>query len=935
MTISRRKTADDFIADAPIDFAIITAIEVERRAVCRIFKLTDRDRNRKGSRVYWRGSLSLKEGGVYQIVVAQSPDAANVDAALLTLETIHHWNPAALLMVGIAGAASDDVALGDVIIGSDVYYYERGKETPDGKKPEPKSYRPDATLWNNATTVPDWKPAISVRRPDGKKNRPKLHQGVIASGEKVIADAAIRDQIVQPNRKIMAIEMEGYGFSAAVWQSFDQQRHLVIRAISDAADRDKKDDWQSYAAAAAANFAKHFLCDQPLPPRNNSKPQQKQDEREEEIIPVVPSASRLNQLPSDLADFTGRDKEVKELMKALAQGEGRIAISAIGGMGGVGKSVLAVHVAHQLVDRYPAGQIVVDMQGTSDRPLTAIEAMARVIQAFHPEARVADDVNQVAQDYRNLLAGKHALILLDNAANATQVRPLVPSPPCALIITSRRTIVIAGVRSGSLDALSEKDARDLLREIVGKSRATNKQLDAIAELCGRLPLALRIAGTFLAKYRDWTVAEYIETLADERKRLAHLKQDDLDVEVTLALSARQLELENSELAAHWKLLSVFPADFDRAAAAAIWNVIVEEARDSLSALLERSLVLYDEEGARYRLHDLVRLFTDAQLSEAERAAGQQRHASHYKTVLDKVNEFYLQGGEALKQGLTIFDLEWRNIQAGQVWAASNVEKDDAAAELCSNYSTAGVYLLLLRQHPRGRIRWLEAALSATRRLKKRSIEGRHLGSLGMAYADLGETWCAIEYHEQHLVIAREIGDRRGEGIALGNLGIAYAALNEMRRAIEYYQQALIINREIGYRRNEGNALGNLGLAYRNLGEMHRAIDYHKQHLAIAREIGDRRGEGNALGSLGLACAVLGETRRAIEYYEQHLAIAREIGDRRGEGTALFNMSFALDQFGDRAQAILNVEAALKIYEQIESPYADRARNQLAEWRGHE
>ena len=209
MTISRRKIADDSSADALIDFAIITAIEVERRAVCRAFKLTDKDRVRKGSRVYWRGNLSLKQGGVYQIVIAQSPDAANVDAALLTSDTIHHWNPGALLMVGIAGAASDDVALGDVIIGSDVYYYERGKETPEGKKPEPKSYRPDATLWNNATAVPDWKPSISVRRPDGKKDRPKLYQGVIASGEKVIADAAIRNQIVQPNRKILAIEMKG------------------------------------------------------------------------------------------------------------------------------------------------------------------------------------------------------------------------------------------------------------------------------------------------------------------------------------------------------------------------------------------------------------------------------------------------------------------------------------------------------------------------------------------------------------------------------------------------------------------------------------------------------------------------------------------------------------------------------------------------------
>ena len=200
----------------------------------------------------------------------------------------------------------------------------------------------------------------------------------------------------------------------------------------------------------------------------------------------------------------------------------------------------------------------------------------------------------------------------------------------------------------------------------------------------------------------------------------------------------------------------------------------------------------------------------------------------------------------------------------------------------------------------------------------------HLGNLGLAYADLGETRRAIEFYEQALAIAREIGDRRGEGADAGQPGhcllrpwarpaapssstsrrwplparsatgaakgqpwatwaLAYADLGDARRAIEFYEQALAIAREIGDRRGEGNALGNLGIAYADLGETRRAIEFYEQRLAIAREIGDRRGEGNALGNLGIAYADLGETRRAIEFYEQALAIAREIGDRRGEG----------------------------------------------------
>jgi nucleoside phosphorylase len=241
-----------------IDFAIITVVNVEREAVCDAFGLTASDRVRKGSRVYWRGTLPLPTGESYQLAVAQSPDVANVDAALLASDLLHHWSPSAVLVVGIAGAASDEVRLGDIVLARDIYYYERGKETPDGTLPEPVMYRADAALWSNVTSLPD--SAIPhIERPDGTRKPPRVHEGVIASGERVIADATMRDRIKAGHRKILAIEMEGYGVSAAVWQSFDRCRHLVIRAICDSADRNKDDDWQPYAAAVAAGFARSFL----------------------------------------------------------------------------------------------------------------------------------------------------------------------------------------------------------------------------------------------------------------------------------------------------------------------------------------------------------------------------------------------------------------------------------------------------------------------------------------------------------------------------------------------------------------------------------------------------------------------------------------------------------------------------------------------------
>jgi nucleoside phosphorylase len=251
-----------------IDIAIVTAIEVERRAVCDAFGLTDEHRVRKDARVYWRGKLPLKNGECYEIVVAQAPDAANIDAAILTNDLLHHWKPGAALLVGIAAsAAPHEVRLGDVVLGSEVYYYERGKVTPEGRRPEPKIISADATLWSNVTAVPDWNGKVPIARPDGSDARPKVHAGVIASGEKVIADAAARDEIAAGHRKIMAIEMEGYGFSRAVWQSFEHVRHLDIRAICDDGSKDKNDGWHPYAAAAAACFTRHFLLDRPLAPR--------------------------------------------------------------------------------------------------------------------------------------------------------------------------------------------------------------------------------------------------------------------------------------------------------------------------------------------------------------------------------------------------------------------------------------------------------------------------------------------------------------------------------------------------------------------------------------------------------------------------------------------------------------------------------------------
>jgi nucleoside phosphorylase len=251
-----------------VDFAIITALEVERKAVCKAFGIEDHQRAKTKSGVYWRGRLMLTNEDFYEIVVAQCGGMASVESALITTKTLDQWHPQNALLVGIAAAATKHQSLGDVVVGTDVYYYEKGKMSPEGKRFEPEMYRPDSTLWSNVEGLPDWTTPIHADRPGSRQIRPHVHKGVIASGEKVIADVAVRDELAAGHRKIMAIEMEGYGFSKAVWHRFERVRHLIIRAICDDGTLAKNDQWHSYAAAAAASYAFHFLKDRPLPPRN-------------------------------------------------------------------------------------------------------------------------------------------------------------------------------------------------------------------------------------------------------------------------------------------------------------------------------------------------------------------------------------------------------------------------------------------------------------------------------------------------------------------------------------------------------------------------------------------------------------------------------------------------------------------------------------------
>ena len=645
--------------------------------------------------------------------------------------------------------------------------------------------------------------------------------------------------------------------------------------------------------------------------------------------------SRLPFITDPPPNFTGRYEELKELKAQFDAGK---TIIALHGFGGVGKTALSLKLVESIKDRYPDGQILVDMMGTTD-PISTMGAMGSVISSYHREEKIPDSEAETRQRYLEVLKDKRALLLLDNALDDKQVLRLVPPKGCGLIITSRKAITIPNTLffKMDLDVLKPGEALELLLSIccpaggLQKSTREDPAWPEIARLCGYLPLALLAAASYLANSDDVSPREYAKALADERSRLEMIGEQgvDMSVDASLGLSFQKLE---PKLQQTFLDLSAFPADFD---AQAEEQICQDEEHRSLSELVRWSLVDYKGQGpdyGRYKLHDLARIFASAKQEEEQKAAISERLAAYYKDLLSAADDLYLKGGDSILAGLELFDREEANILAGQAWAAKSMGIDLSSAKICMNFPDSGVYVLDLRIHPRQKIAWLENGLEAARELKDRTMEGVHLGNLGLACAALGEPRKAIEYYEQDLDIAREIGDQRMEGNQLGNLGNAYYLLGETREAIEFYEQALAIDREIGDRRGEGADLGNLGVAYKNLGKPRKAIKFHEQALAIAREIGDRRNEGNQLGNLGNAYKNLGKPRKAIEFYEQALAIAREIGDRRGEAIAFFNSSLAFFELGKNSETIEKAEIALQIFEQIESPYADRVKQKLIEWR---
>ncbi|MGB5959257.1 MAG: tetratricopeptide repeat protein [Coleofasciculaceae cyanobacterium] len=616
--------------------------------------------------------------------------------------------------------------------------------------------------------------------------------------------------------------------------------------------------------------------------------------------PGQPSPHRL---PPDIADFTGRIDYIQEIEALLQQG-----IVAMNGMGGVGKSALAIHVAHRLTWQFPDAQLYVDLRGQSELSLEPQQVLIQFLQALtgRDESQLPTDLDGLVGLYRSVLSHKKALIVLDNARDKLQIQLLLPgSASGGVIVTSRQPLgSLPGAQLLPLGAMLPEEGLDYLKQQLGLVRV-EAELAAAQEIvtwCGRLPLALAIAGGALKEETTWTLTNYAARLRDEQRRLERLQLDDLSVRASFNLSyARLAETEQQLFAAAGWLPGV---DFGEAVAAAVMEWKTETTQETLRRLV-RVRVLEGREGERYQFHDLMRLFAREQLGETEpettlgraldwycKKAGLWKNGLNpvrYWQFAEELAEESEHSLEQIKQALPKIALDWFGAEQRN-WVTvmqqlQRLERRDEAIALAANL----VRFFERRSDWEDWVTTHEIAIACAEKAANRAGVAHTLGNLGIVYANQGKWLEAISAYKQSLETKRELGDVHGEAQTLMNLGNVYRQQGKWTEAIASYEQSLQIFRLLRDFLGVAQSFGNLGNVYLQQGYLQQAIAAFEQSLPTFREIGDVHGEAQTLMNLGNVYRQQGKWTKAIAYYEQSLQIKRQLGDVHGQGQTLANL----------------------------------------------
>lgn len=645
---------------------------------------------------------------------------------------------------------------------------------------------------------------------------------------------------------------------------------------------------------------------------------------------------RPAQLPPKPTGFVGRTEHLAELDDLLPD-EGHpdahsVVISAIAGTAGVGKTALAVHWANRVRHRFPDGQLYVNLRGYDPRPpVPAAQALAHLLCGLGvaPE-RIPPGLEDATGMYRSMLADRRVLVLLDNAIDAEQVRPLLPGGSSSfVVVTSRQRlgglVALDGARELLVDVLSPDEARTLLVGMLGADRVTAEPTAAaeLAHLCGYLPLALRIAAANLARPRR-RLAAYTAALRDGNRLAALTVTGDerATVRATFDLSYAALPAAARRL---FRLVGLVPGpDITVAAAAALLGTTSQEAADAV-AHLTAACLLEEHLPGRHACHDLLRAYASARAhddcDQAERQAALARLFDYYLHTTDAaarvVYPHLVRLPVTTGSATTVFDertpaTAWLDAERANLVAAITHAAEHGPWPVAWRLADAARGSFALGMHVPDALAAATAALRAAR--SAGDLAGEAAARIGLATPQ----WLqgrAAEARDQYLracELARRAGWEEAVAAALGNLAAIDIELGHRQRAARQLADVLEINRRLGRLAGQASNLNNLAYLHADLGNLEQAADYARQAIPLYQKTGSRSGEAFALTNLGHIAQRMGYLDQAVSHLDAAVALHRELGNRGSQADALSGVAAAHRDAGRHAEALKRATAALAL-----------------------
>ncbi|MFE5818087.1 BTAD domain-containing putative transcriptional regulator [Streptomyces sp. NPDC056479] len=622
--------------------------------------------------------------------------------------------------------------------------------------------------------------------------------------------------------------------------------------------------------------------------------------RPERAVPRVPHqvTEAPHALPFDVPDFSGRSLELRWICDAARRApEGWPTVLALDGMGGGGKTALAIRAAHQLAEQYPDGSLFIDLHGFTpgQTPLSAFHAQGDLLAAAGiPSDEIPTVPAGRAARWQSYMRGRRMLLVLDNAAASEQVRELIPaSSDSVVLITSRpRLTGLDGVEWLSVGALPELDSQQLLRNTLGAARV-EKEPDAARELlrlCGGLPLAVRIAAARLANRPHWTVQRLVERLRDHDRRLDELTSEGRGVAGALLLSYQSMPREQRTA---FRLLGYHPGRYlDAEEAAALLDTDVLTAEDVLEELVDVRLLEAREPGV-YALHDLVRSFVQ-RVAQGQRAPedGQavRRLLDHYLSTAERACDTLFPGRRHFGD------------RDEEVLPHDEFDHEDTALQWLDQHRDS--LLAAVDAAYQGGLLWHAARLPR---------------ELGFHSSIRGYDARANAALETGLKASRRLGDQSLTRLNLMNLAMGKWRQGQLREAVARLEEAVELSRQMADEHSEAECRARLGQAYNSMGELERALQLSQEANRRAQELGFTRLDGSSLSTLSLIQVRLGRFEEAAESAVRAVTIFESIKEIQLSVDALSNLSQAIEGLGRFEEALARADAALERCQRMSMP----------------